>query len=157
MPTYRRQPGFTLIELIVVIGLVVILAGLAAVSYTAVQQKGRDAQRKNDLNQIKIALTTYYNAQVPVSYVASSGATPPAQITIDNSTDALSLALKPNFLKTVPIDPINVTPNVYKYQSYLTGSVNTDFKLFATLENKTDPKGQAGGVWVTDGYVVQNE
>ncbi|MBU6389810.1 type II secretion system GspH family protein [Patescibacteria group bacterium] len=151
--------AFTLIELLIVIAIIGILTGLAAISYTTVEQRGRDSQRKNDLNQIKISLSTYYNAQVPQQYPASSTDPTPALIVIDGSIDALSTALTPTYLKTMPLDPVNTAPNVYKYQSYVNDGQQTDYKLFATLENKGDKNGWGsppGSGWVTDGYVVQN-
>jgi prepilin-type N-terminal cleavage/methylation domain-containing protein len=155
---YMKYKAFTLIELLITIAIIGILTSIASISYTGVRYRARDAQRKNDLNQIKIALSTYYSNQVPASYVASSGATPPAVIVINSTTDALSVALKPGYLKNVPLDPLNTGSNVYKYQSYLTNGVNADYKLFATLENKNDIKGWNGGAsWVADGYVAQNE
>jgi prepilin-type N-terminal cleavage/methylation domain-containing protein len=146
---HSRQ-AFTLIELLVVVSIISILTALAAVSYTTVQQRGRDAQRKNDLNQIKIALSTYYGAQVPAAFVTAA-----SKSTINSSTDTLSAALEPNYIKNVPLDPLNTGNNVYKYQSFNSAA---DFKLFGTLENKNDSKGWGtGSSWVADGLIIQNE
>lgn len=150
--------AFTLIELLITISIIVVLTGIATLSYTSIKLRSRDAQRKNDLNQIKIALSTYYNSQNPAQYVPSSGDPTPVKITITDTTDALTAALKPTYIKDIPLDPLNSGNNLYKYQSFLTGTVNTDFKLFGTLENLNDKNGWAGGSgWVTDGYIVQNE
>jgi prepilin-type N-terminal cleavage/methylation domain-containing protein len=145
-----KPKAFTLVELLIAVAILSILTGLASVSYINVQQRGRDAQRKNDLSQMKIALSTYYNAQVPARYVVAA-----SKITINNSSDALTVALKPSYLKNMPQDPTGTGNFVYKYQSL--NSAN-DFKLFATLENKNDTKGWAGGSsWVADGFVLENE
>ena len=152
------RKAFTLIELLIVIAIIGILSGIATISYAGVQARGRDAQRKNDLGQLKIGLSTYYNAQIPTQYVASSADSTPVKITLNSTTDALSVALEPNYIKNVPLDPLNTGSNVYKYQSFITSSVNADYKLYATLENKNDTKGwNSGTQWVADGYIVQNE
>jgi len=58
----------------------------------------------------------------------------------------------------MPLDPKDEDPYLYKYQSFLTGGINRDFKLFATLENINDQKGWGGGEeWVADGYVLEND
>ena len=158
------QKAFTLVELLITISIIAILAAIASISYSGIQQRGRDAQRKNDLNQIKVGLSTYYNAQVPVQFVPSaSGCTSTssncATLTIDGSTDLLSVALEPNYIRNVPTDPTGTGNNVYQYYSSpLNSSANQAFTLTATLENKNDKRGWGGGSsWVAHGYTVQNE
>jgi prepilin-type N-terminal cleavage/methylation domain-containing protein len=156
--------AFTLVELLIVIAIIGILTAVAAVSYTGIQARGRDAERKNDLNQIKVALTAYYNAQVPTQYLPSSSncvstTTNCATIAINDSTDLLTAAIKPLYIRDVPIDPTNVSPYVYEYTSGPLNSVaNQAFTLNATLENKNDQKGWGGGSsWVTEGFSVQSQ
>lgn len=148
------RKAFTLIELLITISIIAILAAIASISYAGTQARGRDAQRKSDLNQIKINLTTYYYAQAPTQYVAAT-----SKITLNDTTDALTVAMKPNYIREVPLDPLNTGNNVYKYQSFLDGNgYNASFKLYATLENKNDTKGWNGGsAWVVDGYIIQND
>lgn len=55
------QAGFTMIELLVVMVIIGILAAIGFGSFQSSQLKGRDANRKSDLNQIGKALETYYN------------------------------------------------------------------------------------------------
>ena len=153
---YSRR-GFTLIELLITVAIIAILTGVASVSYSGISRRGRDAQRKNDLNQLKIVLSTYYNAQTPAQFVASSGSctTSCSVVTINGSTDPLFTTLVPNFSRSIAVDPLNTGSYVYKYQSQ---NSNKNFKLTATLENKNDKKGWNGGSsWVADGYVVQDD
>ena len=155
--------AFTLVELLITIAIIAILTVVAALSYTGIQQRGRDAQRKNDLNQIKIALSTYYNAQVPVQYVPSSASSGiPCAVTtgscgavsIDGSTDYLSTALSPLYIRSMPVDPKQLGIYIYKYTSSAFNSVaNQNFTLTATLENVNDIKGNNGA---QDGFLVVN-
>lgn len=53
--------GFTLLELLVVIGIIGIIMALATVAYSTTQVSGRNARRKQDLVAIQNALEQYYS------------------------------------------------------------------------------------------------
>ena len=59
----KNGAGFTLVELLVVIGILLVLLALMLTIIDPLTQlrKARDAQRKHDLVQIRDALDTYYN------------------------------------------------------------------------------------------------
>lgn len=57
-----KRRGFTLLELLVVIGIIALLVSMAAVSYNAAQVRTRDSRRKADMNAMKDALEQYYSA-----------------------------------------------------------------------------------------------
>ncbi len=56
-----RQKGFTLVELLVAIGIIGILSSIAVVSVSNVRAKARDAKRVADVKQIQIGLEAYLN------------------------------------------------------------------------------------------------
>jgi prepilin-type N-terminal cleavage/methylation domain-containing protein len=56
-----KQAGFSLIELLVVISVIGILAGLILVNLVGVRGRAGDARAKSDLKSLKTALRLYYN------------------------------------------------------------------------------------------------
>lgn len=64
----RMSRGFTLIELIVVIGIIAVLAGLILVRISDASGNARDARRESDLSQVKSAIEQYkVNGGLPCS------------------------------------------------------------------------------------------
>lgn len=56
-----KNKGFTLLELLVVIGIIGIIMALATVAYSTTQVSGRNARRKQDMVAIQNALEQYYS------------------------------------------------------------------------------------------------
>lgn len=63
----KRQEGFTLIELVIVIILLCLLLSVVALTYSGVQAKNRNNQRQSEINTIKSQLEAYYvqNSKYP--------------------------------------------------------------------------------------------
>ena len=55
-----KSRGFTIIELIVVIAIIAILAGIVVVSVSGYLANARDSKRLQDMQQLKTALALYY-------------------------------------------------------------------------------------------------
>ncbi len=68
---FKISYGFTLLELLVVIGIIAVLIGLGSVSYSTAQKKARDAKRRADLHDLQNCFEQYYsynnNFKYPVS------------------------------------------------------------------------------------------
>ena len=56
----RKQSGFTIVELLIVIVVIGILAAIVITTFTGVQKKGRDADRKSDVNAIYSQVEVYF-------------------------------------------------------------------------------------------------
>lgn len=134
--------GFTLVELLVVISIIGILTMIGMVSYSGVQKKARDTQRKSDLDSLSKALIMYYNDHG--SFPLSTDFFSSALLTggSENKKDIV-------YISQLPIDPKNVEP--YKYV-YKVSSDNKSFNLFANLENKQDSQCIGGYVVSGVGY-----
>ena len=57
----QNKTGFTIIELLIVIAIIGILAGLVLTNFQGAQAKARDAQRKTRLNSVYGKLEEFYN------------------------------------------------------------------------------------------------
>lgn len=57
----KAQSGFTIIELLIVIAIIGILAGLVLNNFQGAQAKARDTQRRTDINNVHAKLEEFYN------------------------------------------------------------------------------------------------
>jgi len=56
----KKQSGFTIVELLIVIVVIGILAAIVITTFTGVQKKGRDADRKSDINSMYSQVEVYF-------------------------------------------------------------------------------------------------
>lgn len=63
----KKQKGFTIVELLIVIVVIGILATLVIITFTGIQQKARNTKRQTDVNAINSHLEAFYaqNAYYP--------------------------------------------------------------------------------------------
>ena len=120
----KKSQGFTLIEILVVVTIIVLLTASAVVTYSIFFKQARDAKRKTDLEQVRAALEMYRsnNDTYPVglSWAILSSLTSPVI-----------------YIQSLPSDPKNPT-----YSYYYSGDGDT-YTLCAALE--LDTSGACGG------------
>ncbi len=95
------ENGFTLLELLVVIGIIGIMVSLFSVSYSNAQKTSRDSRRRQDLAAIQNAMEQYYGATNFTYPVCAAQACAGLIPFFSGSTPA------------VPTDPLS--SGVYKY------------------------------------------
>ena len=153
MYTYKKTKGFTLVELLVVIAIIGILSSVVFASLQSARAKARDARRVSDVDQIKLALELYYDANG--QYPASGGAATPNSSwsnSNDSSWTTLQTFLQP-YLSKLPTDPSQVAgsvfgTNTYSYFSLGYGCNQQWYMLVYALENASGPD---PGVTACDG------
>ena len=55
----KRKRGFTLVELVVVITIMMVITAIGVVSFSGINKKSRDSRRMSDLDKLAIALEVY--------------------------------------------------------------------------------------------------
>src|SRR6476620_953371 len=114
----RKQGGFTLLELLIVIVIIGILTLLIIPNITSAPKKARDTKRKTDITTVRKGLEEYFvNNNVY-----------PAALS-DLTTGSAPI------IKTLPTDPTNT--GVYVY-TYTPANTNSTYTLKACLENDQD-------------------
>ena len=122
----KRESGFTIIELLIVIVVIGILAGLVLNVFTGIQEQGRDAERKTDLEAVEGQLE---------AYAAKNGFYPSEANLADAAWVSANLqGLDPDAL----LDPVNAVPYTYAASpancDNTAGNECTSYVLSATLE-----------------------
>lgn len=150
----KKDKGFTLIEILVVVAIIGIISGVTISSVSKMRMKSRDSTRLTDLANIKLALARYYDAH---------GYYPQSNCGWDcngyrygfesSSWNALATDLAP-YLKTLPTDPINspCPPWENNCYSYAYGNVGRtvyrpQYDLTAQLEDPDHSQRCAVKLW----------
>ena len=129
MKKWWSRSGFTLLELLVVIGIIAILVALGAVSYSSAQKKARDSRRKGDLKAIQNAMEQYYSV-CGYEYPAPDGAFVPNAIVCPNPPTTVMAA--------APVDP-KLGAASGRYQMTQPDGTTSSYQVCATLESEAVP------------------
>lgn len=77
----KQNKGFTIVELLIVIVVIGILAGLVITTYNGIQQKARNTERTTDLKTFQSQLEAYYANNGRYPSTADLGATSATNVT----------------------------------------------------------------------------
>lgn len=121
---FTLSPGFSLVEIIVVMSIISILVGLMWGNFFSSLDRSRDTKRKKDLGAIAQALELYFNDMKVY----------PTRMDIyfDASLSNPTITPMVIYMERVPQDPQG-----YDY-CYMTDSNASYFRLYANLDNNKD-------------------
>lgn len=128
------RKGFTLIELIITVAIIVLL--FSAYFFTANPvgqlQLARNDTRGNDLRGIMLALRQYISDQGNETFSCATAGPLPTTSTLIESNGGYNLAacLVPNYLPVLPVDPSASSAAYVSASNYNTG--------YAISQNSTD-------------------
>lgn len=115
----KKNQGFTIIEILIVIALIAILAVIFLTKFKTQIDKANDSKRKEHLDKIKISLQEYYS---------------------DNQCFPQNLECNqvlPPYFNPVPCDP--TTKDSYLYVPETDASCPQWFKVYGNLQDEADP------------------
>jgi general secretion pathway protein G len=146
----RRNHGFTLLELLVVMVIIGLLAAIGIGGLISSQQKGRDARRKQDLESIKTALEVYYNDYGFYPQSSADGRIAGCGANADQPCDwGGPFQAAATYMVQLPQDPVDGKQYYYFYNDS-----NKSYQLYAELENKKDKDLQHYGKDADSGQVM---
>ena len=125
----RKQTGFTIVELLIVVVVIAILAAITIVAYTGIQTRARDSSRDVAVKSIRNALEMYKNDNND-TYPNACGT-----VNTGCSSAGLSSTLVPTYVSAIARDPSSgVTIN------YVVGTNQTSYGLLVQYESRTPCK-----------------
>ena len=123
------KKAFTLLEMLIVLGIIATILSALAVSFSTTQKKSRDAKRKGDIKALQSGLEQYY-VTCDYSY--------PVDVS-DTLGTSLACGASPAIISIIPVDPKGI--------AYTYTSDGTDFTLCSnSIESES-----------ITGYCVQNQ
>ncbi len=125
MKIFRQERGFTLLEVLIVVAIIIIIAGIALPRFLGVAEQGKEARARGDLRVLQTATE---------SYILNANALPAGGTTLETATPQIVSDF------TQFVDPFSPTKASYTYAK----STGTTKKLYAWVSG--GPNGTAGTV-----------
>lgn len=123
--THKRN-GFTLVELLVVVAIIMLLLGIVMVSISQARQSARDKSRLSDLANIEFALTLYNERERTYPSYPSG-----IEIGVGGALDASIAALNGNTYRDPSSDGESGDTYAYWYDSDFTCTQSNQKVIFA--------------------------
>lgn len=123
----KSEKGFTLLEILVVITLILIIVGIALPRFTGVSDEGRKAKAAAELRTLQTALESYLLRTSPTLPTATTGTTADLESALEGAT--------PRMVGEVSdfVDPFTAS-SVYKYKI---SSNNRYYVIFSVGPDRT--------------------
>ena len=150
MKIQNKKSGFTLLEILLVIGIIAILAGIVIVAINPSKQLAqvRNFQRKSDIKQIYNAITQYYidNNSYPTTLSTttlteicntgsvSNTATSTTGVACGTLTNLSTLV--PIYLTAIPVDPSGASSTLTFIPAAYAAIQGTGYKVGRSLTNQ---------------------
>jgi type II secretion system protein G len=141
----KFKPGFTLMELLVVMVILGILVAIGLGNFFTSRTKAFDSQRKQDLQNVTKALELYYNDKG--EYPESNNGLIMVDATSISWGDTFN---DPSHPDTVYMTHLPTDPHGYVYYYEAVGSPPQSYALYAYLENEHDEDREETGYSGTD-------
>lgn len=121
--TVSLKSGFTLLEILLVVGIISILAGIVILAINPTKQLGdtRNAQRRSDVLTIINAIYQYAldgNDLDDLGLVEEECTTSSTIDAMDLSTDLVGTSATSSYLTAIPTDPIDSNDNDFADSEY---------------------------------------
>ncbi len=127
----RNQLGFTLIELVMVIGVIALISSISMFALIKARIKARNARRATDLTQLQKSLELYYSTN---GYYPNGGAVANANQAYDISN--LTTFLVPSTISKIPYDPSYPSSSLNNYQYMWGGTTGTNYSVLIRSGNE---------------------